>query len=29
LALYWFNQLEDRVEVIRIRHQRESGYKSY
>jgi plasmid stabilization system protein ParE len=29
LALYWFNPLDDRVEILRIRHQRESGYRSY
>ncbi len=29
LALYWFDHLADRVEVLRIRHQRESGYKSF
>lgn len=28
LALYWFNQLADRVEILRVRHQRESGYKN-
>ncbi len=28
LALYWFNLGADQVEVLRVRHQRESGYKS-
>jgi plasmid stabilization system protein ParE len=28
LCLYKFNPLTDQVDILRIRHQRESGYKS-